>query len=55
MGLKTLTKNHQYYDVDDCGQNENINHCASGMSEIAIREKINGTGWDGTGQNEIER
>ena len=22
-----------------------------GMSEIAIREKINGTGWDGTGRD----
>ncbi len=28
--------------------------CESGMSKIAIREKINGTGWDGTGRNEIE-
>ena len=27
----------------------------AGMSEIAIREKINGMGRDGTGRNEIER
>ncbi len=26
-----------------------------GMSEIAIREKMNGTESDGAGQNEIER
>ncbi len=27
----------------------------AGMSKIAIPEKINGTEWDGTGQNEIEQ
>jgi len=25
------------------------------MSKIAIQKKMNGTEWDGTGQNEIER